>query len=150
MMLLYITVAKRETLPDPLLAYADILPGQPRNALAARGLACVVPNYPVGESCSFQLESGPFSQVHAVIVNDHIEALNLIAYESTLTVGDLVLWWGRPDVVLTGRHTTLAWHIGAVIAVANLNPHRQFDYFSVVPQFTLIRGETTGLTPLPD
>ena len=82
-------------LPNPFAAYADILPGQPANAIETRAFSCPSNhNYyqaPSGLYCTFTPVDGVFSNVTVVILGSIIQQTNFIMRENKLTIGDLEL-----------------------------------------------------------
>jgi hypothetical protein len=119
-----ITLAKGEVLPSPLLAWADILPGQPRSAIAGHEFLCAPspPNCP--DTCVYLPASGPFFQISVVRGCEEIEAVWFIVRDHALTVGELARMWGRPEIQEIGRFTTIAWPERSARALIRAPSHR--------------------------
>ena len=83
---------------NPFSSFADIFPGQPRNALETRGFSCsIVPYSDIpNEYCYFYPTTGAFSKVSVLVSKDVIRITSFILSENALNMGDLMLLWGKP------------------------------------------------------
>lgn len=114
-------LARREAPADPFSVYLDILPGKPRSAVIERGFAC--------ETCAYRPTSGAFSRIVVVVANGSIVSATFTARENQVTVGDLVLLWGTPNIQSRGRFASLNWSSpGAVVSVI-LPQNRRLPWF---------------------
>src|SRR5262245_59899633 len=91
---------------DPFEPYADIMPGQPRQAVIQRGFHCeftTPPSYQ--ESCVLTLETGAFAQIHTTIAYETgmVDRVAFIIREQTLVIGHLARLWGQPLTKTSGH-----------------------------------------------
>jgi hypothetical protein len=112
------TVAEREY--DPFAPYSDLMPGQSRDALTQWEFNCattIIPSF--SESCSLTPESGIFSEIQVKFAADtgRIEKTVFLSRENRLSLGDLVLLWGKPEIDIYGRTANLRWHDSHVVAI---------------------------------
>ncbi len=120
--------------PNPFSSYVDVLPGHPKQAAIERGFTCFANMYDDGESCTRRDEpaSPLFSRVHLSTLGDHIHTLSFNVYADTLTIGDLMLLWGRPDIQRSGRVAQVHWPSPSVTALAVGQSARPLNYFTPV------------------
>ncbi len=120
--------------PDRFGAYADILPGQPKQAASERGFTCFTNIFDDSARCARRDEpaSPLFSRVHLSTVGDLIYTLSFTTYVNTVTIGDLVLLWGRPDIQRSGRVAQVSWSSPNVTALAVLSSGQPLNYFTSV------------------
>ena len=134
----------RESIGDPFLAYASIVPGQHWGGTLEHEFSCSASTMPspviVGNECVNHLHTGPLSQVDVTIWDGFIIRANFTLRENVLRIGDLVLLWGKPDIRL-GQYAALTWDNRRAIAVAYLSPSRRFDYLLSVSHVILIPAE---------
>jgi hypothetical protein len=114
------------TLPsNPFASFADVLPGQPRSALVARGFSCPVSFFiatdpdVTDETCVFYQAIDIFRQVQVTVSQGVIRHLTFIMRENALTIGDLAALWGNPEVQEYGRSVDLFWRSHGVYAIAS-------------------------------
>lgn len=106
-------LGKEVTPPDPLAIVADVLAGNSKSDLQARGFLCSSIDHndtdSTGEWCTFNPPTGMFSKIAVMFVNG--EGCNgfLQMRQDTLTVGDLVKLWGRPRIYQHGFWGQLEW-----------------------------------------
>ncbi len=119
---------------NPFAPYADILPGHPKEVALERGFTCFTNVFDDGESCSRRDEpaSPLFSAVHLSTLGDRIHTLGFTTSVNTLTLGDLVLLWGRPDIQLRGYVAQMQWPSPNVTALAVLSSGRPLNHFTPV------------------
>lgn len=135
-----------QQLPDnPFLAYADIFPGQPWSSALAREFSCFHRTIPspadVSEECIYHPQRGTFSQMTVTIWDGVVTRLEFTVRDNSLAVGDLAVWWGRPEVsVLYREWITLHWPHSGVHATA-WSRHGEFSYF--LPLHHVIFTEST-------
>jgi hypothetical protein len=105
------------TLSNPFSTYADILPGQHRSAVVARGFSCAM-DYLLSHDqyCTLDLETGISSQVGVVISRGAVRQTDFYLRENTLRIGDLALLWGTPDLRYGQSVATFIWSGSGVSA----------------------------------
>ena len=107
-------LGKDSTLPDPLVAAADILSGQSESDLQAHGFLCSSTNLnnvdSTKEWCVTNPPTGMFSTVAALFKNGVRSNVILTLREDTLSVGDLVRLWGKPQIYQHDSWGQIEWH----------------------------------------
>jgi hypothetical protein len=125
-----LTTSHRSEKPfDPFAIYRDILPGRPRDAVLQYGFNCQYDTiHSFHDTCLLTPEKGIFSQIEASFVSDtgKISGLVFRPREGMLTVGDLVLLWGKPEVAIYSGTVKLRWRGIHVITI----PQVYRGYFS--------------------
>jgi hypothetical protein len=103
-----------EALRDPFESYVDILPGQTRAAVTNRGFSCpkssITAYHGSDEYCVLMPETGTFSQVGVLMSDGIIRQAVFILRADTLGVGDLVTFWGIPEVMSQYRAVNCVWY----------------------------------------
>jgi hypothetical protein len=134
-----------ETLDDPFLAYADVFPGQPGSAAIARDFVCNQVTLPssadVSEVCIYYPLTGPFSQVNVMVWDGLIVGTNFSIRERTMTMGDLILWWGDAELSSAGEWGMLRWGEQCRIATGHF-PNGRYTHFSPVSH--VLNGNLAG------
>jgi len=132
-----IEVLRPEPLNDPLLAYADVFPGQSLSISRAHEFSCYPRSNPrpvdVFAECVLRPQSGLFSQVNVLIWNGLIIRLVFRVHEHTVTVGDLLLWWGNAEFTWVGENGIFRWPERR-LRVRGYFPTGRLTYFSPVSQ----------------
>lgn len=125
---------------NPFSSYGDVLPGHPKQAALARGFTCFANVFDDSESCTRIDEpaSRLFSGVHLSTLGDHIYSLSFDVYADTLTIGDLVLLWGRPAIQRSGRVAQVHWSSPSVTALAVVQSARPLNDFTPVAHISFI------------
>jgi hypothetical protein len=107
--------------PNPFAAFADVLPGQPRSAIVARGFSCPVSFFSPGvteESCILNLATGSFSQIQVTISHGVIFQSFFTMPGDVLKLGDLILLWGTPKIHENEHSVSFLWPGHGVVASA--------------------------------
>jgi hypothetical protein len=121
------TAAKPQPpVPNPMLAFADVFPGQPRAAVQARGFSCSVTEYkpdgsPLMEDCVLNQTTGAFSAIKLIISDNVVSLIRFVFCQNTFRVGDFVLLFGKPRMHRQGEWTYFTWYSRGVLAIA---PHQ--------------------------
>ncbi len=138
------TVAKhvgQAPLSDPFTAYAAYFPGQPANSvtLAADGFRCELNTTPapadLAEGCVLAGQTGAVSAIYVFIWDGTIARLDFTLHQGALSIGDLALLLGKPEIGKSGRWISLNWrerHISGASWVA----YGDFSYFQSVLQLS--------------
>jgi len=122
--------------PNPLSAYADLLPGQTASDLEMRGFQCGTLHidryhFQVAAShfCSYRPPKANFERIEVMLsTSNTIQVVTFTLRPNGLQSGDLALLWGRPPVITTDRGPmTLLWDDPGGIVLANTNGSR-FSY----------------------
>ncbi len=118
--LMAVTVAQRGEAPfDPFAEYTDILLEQSWGAALQRGFECssVYTSYLL-HSCVL-LNSGIFSDIKVEITSNwgQISGMIFTPREKMLTLGDLVLLWGKPEITVYAGIANLRWRDMNVVAI---------------------------------
>ncbi len=108
----------------PVNPFAETLEGvlgQPRQAIAAQSFSCSPssggypqssPEHTVAEQsgyCSRAPVAGPFSLIGAALSRGVVRQVEFSMRAGALTVGDLALLWGRPNVRIYRQSVNLEW-----------------------------------------
>ena len=128
---------------DPFAPYADILPGQSRDGVAQRGLNCQFDLVPLFEEiCTLTPETGGFSEI-LVKIAPHTGRISRVVFkprEGTLTVGDLVLLWGDPEITFHSQTANLRWPNVHVVAIPETYDG-DFSYWLPIAHIALVSTE---------
>jgi len=104
---------------DPVAEFADVLPGQPKSAIVARGFSCPALAYrSPNEHCSLRPKRSAFSHVDVDIVSGRISHSSFNVRSNLLRVGELVLLWGIPEIEAGANTVVLRWHRIDTTAIA--------------------------------
>ena len=128
-------------LPDLFVAYTDFFPGQSVDArmLETEGFSCYADTLPssadITERCTRILQTGPFSHISVTLWDGVIKWLDLRVREHGLTVGDLALRWGCPEVRVSGKWVSLNWFKHHVTGLG-WSPNGRFTYFQTLSHIT--------------
>ncbi len=127
----------RSTSPGLFDAYADLFPGQPADvmALAARGFSCQLDPPPspgdVRQRCLLSPETGPFRGIAPTIVDGLVIRTEFSLSPDTLSVGDLILSFGQPEVKAGAILTRLNWSSRHAVVILP-SEDRTLSYFQPV------------------
>jgi hypothetical protein len=120
---------------DPFAAFADYFPGQPvdMRLLEARGFSCryqaVLIPADLGAYCWRGLAAGPFSWVYVTIWDGIVKRLDLDVHANSLVMGDLVLLWGRPQLIINGNFVNVSWRADGITRGLGWSQNERFTYF---------------------
>ena len=106
-------LGKDATVPDPVVAVADILSAQSESDLQARGFICDHTHDYVNEAgkwCVLNPPTGMFSSIAVLFVEGVSHKWLLQMRENSLKVGDLINLWGRPRIHQHDNWGQLDWH----------------------------------------
>ena len=135
---------------DPFSSYEYIFLGRLKSDLVVEEYSCQAGPIPrLMEYCSYAPTAGTFSHIGVMVEGSRIILVTFTLRENTLRIGDLALWWGKPDVQLMGRVVTLSWPGRGVTTLTIPSHSRRFDYFSPVLHIALAQGESMAYLPLP-
>ncbi len=116
---------------DPFAEYADIMPGQSRQTVLARGFDCRLSGSPFyKQSCLLSPENSTFSEIWVSIASETglVNRVVFIPRASAMMLGDLVRLWGKPRIVLYGQTVNFRWRNVHVVAVLQ-TPRSHFSYW---------------------
>lgn len=124
---------------NPFAAYADVLPGQPREAVEARGFDCWLRDYnyhdPTETRCILKLTEDTFSSVEVVYANGIIHQTSFMLRDSTISVGELVVMLNASEIQ---SHGSIYFTWQGQIGVAQLvRPSKHFSVLGRISQVTL-------------
>ncbi len=99
---------------NPFITYADILPGQPKSAVAGRGFLCSSNNRNYygtegDEVCVLDIE-GEFAQIQLKLSQGVVASIHFIAANDMILVGDLMMWLRDTTVVDQCAVSGFSWH----------------------------------------
>jgi hypothetical protein len=99
---------------DPFASFDDVFPGQPRSAIVARRFSCLTNAYEnyseaPNELCLLRPKDGLFSQVSVGVKGDIIRNILFILRDNTLTIGDLMMLWGKQDFHMYNGTSYFYW-----------------------------------------
>ena len=127
MVLAVSALAKLVSAPQPTQAFsdfADVFPGQSRQAVEGQGFSCPISYYfattsdRTAETCYLMPPAGVFSQVGITLSQGMIRQIGFTLRDDIFTVGDLMLLWGRPEVRQYGRAAYIFWRGQGIYAIA--------------------------------
>ncbi len=132
---------------SPFSPYADVMPGQPLTAAQGAGFVCE--SIPYHIDCSQRPTSGPFARISAIITHNDIENVHFTVRANTLTVGDLILLWGRPEYVrFASNPLILYWEQMSASALIFVQDDHPLTYFQALDLVTFGVEYETADTPL--
>jgi hypothetical protein len=134
-----------QTPGNPFAAYDDLISGNTQDPAfgsnhetllrAVFDVACTTSL--VQKYCYYQPESGPFAVIQFHDLNREGErGIYFDVRDNALTVGDLALLWGRPEITQHENSLVLHWpdqHMSTVVR----SDSGQFSYFLPVPYLML-------------
>jgi hypothetical protein len=131
-------------LSNPFSNYAEIFPGQGRNALISLDFSCnAYPYYSLDstwkdyEYCTGTLEKGTFWLISATLKNGRVQRTDFVVRKGALTLGDLMFLWGRPQVRLYRKSAHFEWPSLGISASGSVES-RQFSYFIPVTRVSIV------------
>jgi hypothetical protein len=99
--------------PNPLITFADMLPGKSGNGMEARGFSCYSESYDYRATqlhCFVDLPTGNFIRIGLLISQDWvIQSASFTMRGNMLRLGDLMLTLGRAQVSRYGGQTIFNW-----------------------------------------
>jgi len=121
---------------NPFSAYADLLPGQPRSALVLRRFSCSYEREtniesfqsPISQYCVLLPETGAFDHIGVMLSDNVIKRVAFSLGDNSLTVGDLAVWWGRPEIGVSYREWMTVYWPDIGISVKAWAEQGQFSY----------------------
>jgi hypothetical protein len=111
---------------NPFSAYADIIPGQSESAILSTEFSCDFQLYdnPLEKACRLSPVIGTFSQINVTISNQVVHQITFILRDTTLRVGDMVLFLGTMDFRIVHNAIYFSWHGNLAIAsITSNNEH---------------------------
>lgn len=122
--------------------FADVFPGQTKEAVEARGFVCRLNRsaFPADENCTMSPDTGIFTQIGLVISADRVRHVTFLARENALELGDLVVIYGTPTLRAFGTETYFMWLGGGIMA----STHAYMDGFSLFLPIWSISFTDTG------
>jgi hypothetical protein len=107
------TIALRHSLQpsSPFSDYAEILPGRPGSGLSTLRFSCTpdYSDYTHVQYCTRAPATGPFYLVAVTVPDGVVSRVNFAVRPGALTIGDLVLLWGRPSIRLYRKSAVFGW-----------------------------------------
>lgn len=94
---------------DAFSDFVEILPGQAWNENVAKQFSCEPDKSAVQGYCFRLPAAGPFLLVAVSLSDGVVSQTDFSVHEGALTVGDLALLWGRPNVRLYRQSVNLDW-----------------------------------------
>ena len=119
-----VTIPNNQPTPDPFAPYAGILLGQTHDSISHPEFDCQF-DYMTSleESCRLTLENGIFSEIYIWIAQDTGRIkVAFMPREKTLTLGDLMLLWGKPEIAIYSKTINFRWPNAHVTAVLQAYP----------------------------
>jgi len=106
-----VILAARREISDPFSIVSDLYGDDARQAAAALGLTCrdiALYSNPHG-SCAQNITNDVFSGIYLRLSGDAAGEISFWLRQNTLTLGDLVLLWGKPEVRLYCETVVAFW-----------------------------------------
>ncbi|MBX3083727.1 MAG: hypothetical protein KF716_18990 [Anaerolineae bacterium] len=124
---------------NPFAAYADVLPGQRKEAVEARKFNCWLrdnPYYaPTETRCILMLTDAPFSSVEVVYASGIIHQTSFMLRDSTINVGELAVMLDLSEIHPRGNiYFTRHGYSGVAQLV---RPSKHFSVLGRISQVTL-------------
>lgn len=105
---------------DPFAAYTDVMPGQMQYALMQRGFNCQANiSFRFDDSCTLTLQTGIFSAIQTTVTSGtgRIRRVVFTARDQQLTLGQLLLLWGRPEIAIYSPTANFRWRSLHIVAI---------------------------------
>ncbi len=130
---------------NPFSAFSDLFGSAAGPAALARGFTCRDTggrSHPQNLSgyCAQRDTDKMFSGIYLWMAGDNANEISFSLRENTLTLGDLMLLWGQPEIRLYCEVLVAAWparHITSLLAAPRT---RQITYFSPVLSVSFTRS----------
>ncbi len=125
--------------PDLFASFTDLFPGQSIDVrmLETEGYSCYTDTLPssadITERCTQDLQTGLFSHISVTIWDGVVKWLDLGVREHGLTVGDLSLRLGCPEVSVSGQWVGLNW-FNHHITGSGWSYNGRFTYYQALSQ----------------
>lgn len=121
-MMVVASVASSQSMHDPFAQYADMMPGNPREAVIEQGFQCRFNGPPFfNEFCTLNPATGVFSEITVNLSNKGlVKNLIFVPRENELANGLLVLLWGQPKVKRFSQNSNFLWPDQHTIAVTQV------------------------------
>ncbi len=134
-----------DNLAGAMVAYTDVLPGQPRSAAAAHGFVCSSQTVsgPAQNFCTLYPEKGPFFEIylHISSIDQSIQQISFIMRGNSFRVGDLELLSGLNYRTSHSHVIYYSWRNYFLAVMTDMvDNHR--TYFHLISNITI--SETTS------
>lgn len=124
-------VAVDQSLYNPFTSYTDTLLGKSWENVSQWGFICQFnPVVSPEESCSLLPENNLFSEIRVKIEasSGRVTNMTFTPHEDVLTIGQLTLLWGKPEIVVLGQTSIFRWGNIHVTAIPKTYPGH-FSYW---------------------
>jgi hypothetical protein len=125
---------------DPFASYADLLLLEPPDEFISRGFNCTVEFAPkFAWNCTLNPPTGTFADIQVRIAygDDGISQVTYRPRQNALSLGDLVLLWGTPEVSLASGRVNFNWPDVHARATAATNDTQRISYFLPVSTLSM-------------
>ena len=134
--------------PNPFSAYTTIFPGQTLHKVIEQGFTCTQSNPAEHHNyCTLSPVNGPFWYIHLVTAEDIVNSVTFCAREGALTIGDLALLWGKPNIQLFQRSGLFKWS-SIQTSADGLSPSWAFSYYFPVAHVTFAMNKVERGNPV--
>jgi hypothetical protein len=155
-------LVRRDAPPDPFVPYDYIFRSEYEDLSARQEFSCntnsIVTGFVAGGrytasyvECTYDPAAGPVSRITAgyfphfnvaggTYVNAHFTRITFAARERALTIGDLALLWGSPNIHYTNSLVTFTWPGFGVTAVSLRPSETRWDYFLPIVAINFYNG----------
>ncbi len=117
---------------NPFAPYADILSAQSPDTFLQRGFNCPFKRTSTFDDtiCFLALDNGVFLRIHARFPynSDQVSTLIFIPRDNAVLLGQLVLLWGKPELLGSSQYANFQWPSRHIIAVPQ-SDNSQFSYW---------------------
>jgi len=118
-------------IPNPFIPYADIFPGQSHRTVLLHGFSCQFsPQY-----CTSAPANSPFALISVTLASGVVKHLDFAMRPNTLTMGDLPVEWGKPQIQIFQESVLLNWNSLGISANA-WTVSRHFSYFMALTRIS--------------
>jgi hypothetical protein len=108
-----VILAAKQEISDPFSVFSDLFGDDARQAALALGLTCRdtgLRSHPqVADSCARNITHDVFSGVYLRLSGSVTSEISFWLQQNTLTLGDLVLLWGKPEIRLYCETVVAFW-----------------------------------------
>ena len=134
-------VPGRRKLSDSFSAVSDFFGGDARQVALARGFTCQNPDYAatLPDFCRQLNPDRMYSGNYAQLEGSETKEVDLLLRPQTLTLGDLVLLWGKPETRPYCDTDVVSWSTHGVLVEVPVPRTAQIDYFAPILTISFIR-----------
>jgi hypothetical protein len=128
---------------SPFSAYEALFTAAPLHAASGLGFDCTVDfdsSSPTVGHCAIQPTTGPVRSIAVSVLGTHAYEMTFRFNDSAVTLGDLILLWGKPLIRTCDGSVMLSWNARKIAALASIPDTKRIDYFVPI-QFVVFSSD---------